>query len=190
MNIKKYDYRIESLSALLTHNPANMGAGSGGMQVKKKYTPEKDAEESLYLNAKKQYCMPAIAFRSALLKAVSNKKVGKKSAASIIAASVFNLDAETREDELIPILDKETNKPVKTYGIDSRRVIVQKQGVIRSRAKFSNWAIVVSFNIDLDLMTPELVAENLNEAGIIIGVGDYRVEKRGWFGRFTAKLLK
>lgn len=191
MNIKQYTFKIESLSALLTHNPkAMMSQDSNAMKTKKKYIPEEEAEAGLYVNSKKQYCLPAIAFRSALIKAVSNKKVGKKSASAIMSAAVFNADAETVDDEMIPILDKSTMKPVKTYGIDSRRAIVMKAGVIRHRPKFSNWSCLIPLQIDTDLVSPEVVAENLNEAGTIIGVGDYRVEKKGWFGRFKASLSK
>jgi hypothetical protein len=190
MNIQQYKFKIESLSALLTNNPQSMGKDTGTMKTKKKYVPEEEAAQGLYINEKKQFCIPAIAFRSALIKAVTNKKVGKKSAASIMAAAVFNMDAQTSDEEILPILDKSNMKPVKTYGIDSRRAIVVKQGIIRHRPKFSNWACIIPFQIDTDLISPEVVAENLNEAGTIIGVGDYRVEKKGWFGRFKAELIK
>ena len=45
--------------------------------------------------------------------------------------------------------------------------------------------------IDEDLLGDlKEVENNLNEAGTIVGVGAFRVERNGWFGRFTAKMVK
>ena len=46
----------------------------------------------------------------------------------------------------------------------------------------------VPLEIDTAILRPEQVDEALNLAGRIIGIGDYRPEKGGGFGRFSAAI--
>jgi hypothetical protein len=75
------------------------------------------------------------------------------------------------------------------YVIDTRRAVVQKQGILRSRAKIVlPWWL--EFILDWDEETlPQKFPDSLKEdilpsGGRVIGLLDYRPEKRGWFGRF------
>lgn len=166
------------------HNPSGMKR-SDGVSINKKKIPtaEDEAEAGVYRDAKGNIVFPAIGFRSALLYAVSGKKVGKRSARNVIAASVFNCD------EFTAIIDPSSGKPVKEFVIDSRRAVIQGNGIIRSRPRFNAWALLLRLDIDTDLIAIPVVLDNLIEAGLLAGVGDFRVEKRGWFGRFTAKIV-
>lgn len=183
MKIETIKFQITGISPLLMHNPSGMKRSDGTSINKKKIpTAEDEAEAGVYRDAK-GIVFPVIGFRSALLYAVSGKKVGKRSARNVIAASVFNCD------EFTAIIDPSSGKPVKEYVIDSRRAVVQGNGIIRSRPRFNAWALVLRLDIDTDLIAVQVVLENLNEAGLLAGVGDFRVEKRGWFGRFKAKII-
>jgi hypothetical protein len=66
---------------------------------------------------------------------------------------------------------------------------VQKNGILRSRPKIDNWACELQFEYDPDLNEPHLIEAVLSHAGKYPGIGDYRVGKKGPFGRFTVKLL-
>lgn len=184
MNIKTHTFKIEGLSPLLTHNPASMvPSGNGEIKHKKIPTAEEEAKKGLYMNADGTYYLPSIAFRNALIYAVGGKKVGKRSARAIVSAGVFNADHATT------LLD-DKDKPLKKYAIDTRSVLIMKARILRSRPMFEPWHAQVKLDIDLDLLDPKVIEENLNEAGTICGVGDYRPQKTGPFGRFTAKLIK
>lgn len=118
-----------------------------------------------------------------MIYAVSGKKVGKRGAKSIISASVFNVD------DYCVILDAKTRKPLLKYEIDTRRAVVVKQGILRSRPKFEDWACELELEIDEDMIPVSLVLENLNEAGMLAGIGDYRINKGGPFGRYKVELV-
>lgn len=181
MRFVKHTYLILGITPLLTHNPASMKPTSS-LATRKKIipTPEQEAVLGLY-KIEGGFGVPGIAFRSALLHGCKGFKVGKVGAASVIAGAVTHID------EFCLLLNPETKKPLKDYEIDSRRVVIQGQGIIRSRPKFSKWACHLVFEIDEDQAAPEMVLTHLNEGGMKAGVGDYRPQKMGWFGKFQAK---
>jgi hypothetical protein len=87
-------------------------------------------------------------------------------------------------DATKPITDK-----TEDWEIDTRRVVVQKNGILRSRPKITDCPCVLELEYDEALMQPELIVAVLQHAGKFPGVGDYRVGKKGPFGRFGAELL-
>jgi hypothetical protein len=179
-----FTFRIVGLSPLLQHNPASMGAGSGdSLKGKKKYVASEDAEASVYRNADGQIVHPSIAFRAAMFRACTGRKIGKMSAKTVVAASVFPVESECL------LIDPVTEKPLTKYEINAARVVVQRNAVIRHRAMFPKWATDFVVEIDTEMLPKiEVVEELLNIAGKIAGIGDWRVEKLGTFGRFSAKL--
>lgn len=69
-------------------------------------------------------------------------------------------------------------------------VVVQRNRILRTRAKFDEWG--VSFIVEAD---DELVDENqleawLDIAGRRIGLGDWRPEKSGIYGRFQMEAIE
>lgn len=181
MNFQKHTYWIVGVTPLLTHNPASMQVGSSSPSRKKTIpTPEQEAEAGLY-KIEGGFGIPAVAFRSALIYGCRGFKMGKVGAASVVAAAV------THVDEFCLLLDPDTCKPLKKYEIDSRRCVIGNASIIRSRPKFPKWACKLIFEIDVDQINPSVVLTHLNEGGMKAGVGDYRPQKMGWFGKFTAK---
>jgi hypothetical protein len=75
------------------------------------------------------------------------------------------------------------------WTIDTRRVVIQKNGILRSRPRIEDWYCVLELEYDPDLMQEELIAAVLSNAGKYPGVGDYRIGKKGMFGRFNVELL-
>jgi len=178
-------FKITGTRPLLTHNPESMKDGNSDTpSKKKKYLPTEEAEKGVYYNEKRNYCLVSSAFRTALLSGLKNKKIGKTAAKSIYQAAVFNID------DLSVLIDPKTEKPLKKYIIDSRRVMLGKKGIIRHRPRFEKWGCFIHFHMDPEVLDKKTLEESLNEAGRIIGVGDYRIERGGPFGSFTAKLCK
>jgi hypothetical protein len=52
------------------------------------------------------------------------------------------------------------------------------------------WEAVVPFYILADEITPDVFEEHLRQAGSFVGVGRFRPEKGGFFGRYAVKSLK
>lgn len=181
--LQRFKFRVTGDFPLLTHNPAQMRRSDGGVKSKKIPSAEEEAEAGLY-KIDEGFALPSVSFRSALLNGLKNKKVGKASAISVFQAAVFNIDEHC-------LLIDGKGKPIKEYNIDTRRAVVQRQGILRSRPRFEKgWGCLLELEIDTDMVSPEQVVEHLNNAGLVIGVGDFRIEKRGPFGRFHVELVK
>lgn len=171
------EYPIEHISPLLQHNPASMHTMSEVMAKKKIPTPEEEATAGVYRLPTGQLYMPNDAFRSALVRAGSGRKLGKTFVTTIVKGAVFSAT------DAVPLTHPD-GTPITTWDIDVRRALIGKAGVLRARPRIEKWAAVVPFEIDTEMISPALVEELLNLAGRLIGVGDYRPEKSGPFGRF------
>jgi len=177
-------FRIIGISPLLTNNPSSMKRVDEGIGTKKIPTPEDEAAAKLYRDDNGFYILSE-AFRSAIIGSgggASGKKIGKFSAASRVSAGMFTVEPHAT------LLDPQTLKPLTTYQIDTRRAVVQRQGVLRSRPMFTPWAVRLPVEIDTDFVTANHILELLNLSGKIAGVGDFRPQRKGTFGRFKAEL--
>ncbi len=192
---QKLKFTIVGKSPLLTHNPAGMQAPPepGAKPTRKKVgdipSPTEEARRGLYVNEDGYFCGPGVGIRNAMVKAAAafrapwQKK--RENMRSLLAGC-------TVEPELVPLLDAK-GKPAVDYEIDSRRAMVQRNGIVRSRPKFSaGWR--ATFQVVYDdayLQGGEelraLLIEILNDAGNRVGWCDYRPEKTGWFGRFRVE---
>lgn len=173
---------------LLMHNAAAMqNSNSKGVGIKKIPTPEQEAEAGCYRDDKGNFYLPSSAFRSAIIGkggSASGRRIGKRSAISCVSAGFF------MQTDQVPLLHPETNKPLNKWDkIDTRRAVVQGQGVLRSRAQLFVWSCVLICEVDEDFVTVPQIIELLNTAGKVSGVGDYRPQCKGMFGRFKAELL-
>jgi len=60
--------------------------------------------------------------------------------------------------------------------------------VMRTRPRFTNWSFDVSFQLDTEILDMADLRAVLTVAGQVIGLGDWRPEKGGRRGRFTADI--
>lgn len=184
MKIKTYTFLITGISPLLQNSAANLNGktpkGPGGA-----YIPEEQAKHVAYSFDGKA-CHPAMGFRKAMLSAAGGKKFKKRTLRAIIASSVFT----TNEFSILE--DPKSGKAMKSdsYEIDARPGVRNKARVMLWRPRWNHWQAKLELQIDEDIIDPAVVEENLNEGGTVAGVGDYRPEKMGPFGRFTAKMIE
>jgi hypothetical protein len=178
-------FKIKGISDLLQNNPASMSHSNAGLGTKRIPTPEEEAQAKCYRDGDGNFYLLSEAFRSSIVGkggAASGRRIGKFTAASRACAGIFTVEPR------VVLLDAETGEPAKTYRIDTRRAVVQGQGVLRSRACFPNWMARLPLEIDEDFITIQQVLELLNIAGKLAGVGDFRPQRRGSFGRFKAEI--
>lgn len=169
---------IESLSALLLHNPAGMRPANETLARKNIPAVEVEAEAGCYRLADGQLALPSPAFRSCLVAAGKGRRFGRTAATTVIRGSVF------AADELTPLFTPD-GTPAHDFEIDQRRVVLQRAAIVRSRPKLTKWAATVRLEVDEEFIGETQVRELLAIGGRTIGVGDYRPEKSGPFGRFT-----
>lgn len=180
MRLEVRVFKIKGISPLLQNNPTEFigKEGEEGLQIgKKKYNDEDEARLRIYKDADGNYCHPCESFTKALVKAARGKKFGKNSAPNLIMAGVFPAEPSCK------ILDAK-GKPMKKYSIDRRGVVIGKSRVLRCRPCWSGWTMQVPLEIDMNILNEKSVKEVLRLAGRFPGIGDYRPEKGGAFGRF------
>ena len=179
-------FLVKGISPLLQNNPASfIGAGDNEEFLtagKKQYNDEEEARLRLYLDHNGTHCHPCEAFTKAMVKAVAGKKFGKVFATSAIKGSVFIT-------EPFAVIEDDKGRPAEKYTIDRRPVVIGKSRVLRCRPCWSPWQMRVALEVDVAILSPEQVRDSLALAGRIVGIGDYRPQCGGGFGRFTAKLV-
>jgi hypothetical protein len=146
-------------------------------------TPREQAEARLYLGrdtGKPVIPQPNI-FRC-IMEGGRYFKVGKRQITtqktSLIAAC---LDIEELE---IPLTYKEP------WDIDIRPVRIPATGgrILCYRPAFFEWKLPFSCELDTDILNPKLFREIVDAAGKRIGLGDFRPDTKGPFGKFNVEL--
>lgn len=132
--------------------------------------PQADYEESMYKLPSGRYGFPAVAFKSAAVRA--GKLLGL---AMTDARQMFFVVAD--EEDLVIIKGQPS----------PREDMVKIPGSvdIRYRAEFREWSAVLTVKFNADLISEEQVINLFEAAGFSVGVGEWRPEKNGMFGTFT-----
>ena len=185
--IEMVSFRITGVSPLLHHNPDGMVAPPVEEEVTKKKakrdSTEEEARKHAYIDENGLFYLKSRAFRNAIIDACAGARIGKLAATTAMRGSIFTTV------QRVTLLDPDTDKPLKKYVVDTQRAVVNDCGILRSRPRFDRWAC----NLDLEMIagkvTSEILLEMLNVAGHAIGVGDFRIQKGGEYGRFVATLL-
>lgn len=172
---------LRGTAPLLMHNPAAMRRDTGKRLSQKSIpAPEEEAAESRYLLPDGNFYVPAVSVRNSLLSGAVGYRIGRRAARQVLAAAV------TLVDEAFPLLDGDGKARSGTdYVVDGRRVVVQRQGIIRARAKVDMpWSLECRFRFNSQLASLDHVKDALTNAGMMVGLLDYRPECMGWFGTF------
>lgn len=134
---------------------------------------EDDIESYVYRDDRGALAIPGEMFRMAIITAAKyqqDPRSPRKSAMDLFKAGVVVLE------ELCPLGQKDWDY------LDRRRVTVQRSGITRSRPAMSKgWQTELSLQVlTPEYISPEKLNETLQQAGRLIGVGDFRPT----FGRF------
>jgi hypothetical protein len=180
--MKKISITIEGTSPLLM-NRYNVEAElekQKNKRISKEYNPNIEAENSAYWSSgkKKELIIPANVLYRSMLNGASWYKINKRSAKSVLAGS-------------IKIEPEEISLGTSKYIIDTRPVVIQRNRVLKSRARVDKWKADFTLVFD-DRRIPESSIDDikaiLEEAGERIGIMDFRPQKSGWYGTF--KIVK
>lgn len=140
--------------------------------------PNKIAAFHSYITPSGEYFIPSEHFKQSMVKGGGyiKSKVGnaKRSMKNIVAAMFFITP------EKIPFR--------KFDEVDTRSAVNKnnKARVIVHRPKWGEWTCEFTLFVDNDSITTETIKEIIEASGKYIGVGSYRPEHTGEYGRFTA----
>lgn len=169
---------------ILLHSPSGLGESKS---QKKERNPETEAEQCLYWTEdKKSIAFPSFNLHRALIEGASGWKAPLKRALALPAILAGDMSLE-------PVM-----LPFNTvkYKIDSRRAVIQRQGIIRHRPLLYPWKLefVVCWEsqyLGIADFVKVTLPDLLLQTGYAVGIGDYRPKKsKGPFGRFAVVSIK
>lgn len=136
--------------------------------------PERDFEDCIYYMPgtepeQKQYAFPSVAFKNAAVSACRFTDGTKMT----VARGAFHV-----EGEMIRI-----NSDEPEMREDMVRVGMGTAD-IRYRPEFKNWSAKISISYNKHALSLEQIVNLFNLSGFGVGVGEWRPEKDGQFGRF------
>jgi hypothetical protein len=74
--------------------------------------------------------------------------------------------------------------------VDRRSVVVSKARIMCYRPKFMNWSLQFTLHYDETVLDEDQIIKSCENAGKFVGLGGFRPEKGGIFGRFDVELVK
>lgn len=176
--------RIEGTTPLLCNkftDAAQLSASSGTRTsiTGDKGSPLEQAEERLYIGLDDEPMIPQPNLFRCIIDAGKYFKAGKSKVttqkSSIIPACVEILGVE------IPIIHKDP------WMVDTRAVRIPSTGgrILCHRPCFNDWALEFVVELDTTMVGEKLFREIVDAAGKRIGLGDFRPDCKGPFGKFV-----
>lgn len=175
---KTIDVEIKGLTPLLMNrlNPESLRAKT--RMRTQQYSTIEDAKNSAYMaeiEGKRQLYIPHEAVYSMMIRTAKGFRVRRISVSSLLAGTM------RVQPEKIPL---GTDK----YEIDERAVVIVGQRVLKGRAKLPEWSAKFQLVINTRRLPADIeptLREILEDAGIRMGLLDFRPQHLGWFGTFT-----
>lgn len=179
LSIDRIRLRLVGTSPLIVHKwsekakkqmlDKQMKRASQGKAAK---DPEQDYRESLYIRDDGSYGFPAVAFKAAAVRAGTYCDM----------KMVFLRGAFHVEGDLVHIEgEPEAREDMVRVG--------QGTADIRYRPQFPKWATEVAITYNSRALAAEQIVNLFEIAGFAVGVGEWRPEKDGQFGRFQVETV-
>lgn len=130
--------------------------------------PEADFHASLYQMPDGGYGFPCVAFKSAAVGACRFSEGIKMTE----ARGAFHIVGELAKIDGVPTMREDMVR----VGMGSAD--------IRHRGEFKTWRVTLLVSYNASAFSPEQIINLLNIAGFGVGVGEWRPEKDGSYGRF------
>ena len=144
---------------------------------------ELETQISLYLDASGAPTLPAAALRACIETGARKLRQGPQVREGLIVTEVKAFDYDRKK------YGTTLKKLVKTTQF-TVPVVVKRQRIPRSRAKFDEWSCTFAVDADDELVDKDQLEAWLDIGGRRIGLGDWRPEKSGKYGRFETVSVK
>jgi hypothetical protein len=183
LNVKKLSIGVVGTTPLICHNKEmvaeQLEADREGTSPKNLETsPEEEYRQSLYPmpdHCESEYGVPSSMFKKAMVRATKATDMSMTDARQ--AFFVYGTECSDMAALDYPDSEPDMRKDVVSVGRGSNNDV-------RYRGQFREWGaeLVVEFNTSL--ITAQGVVELLAIAGFGVGIGDWRPQKDGQYGRF------
>ena len=142
--------------------------------------PRTEAQKSAYITQDGELYMPSAALVRCFREAAGNfKQRGRRQSMKYVAAAA-----------LLPTSDVMLFDPtVRTFEVDARPAVIPstKGRIMAYRARIEQWTLHLFGELDEMIVDMNTAHEIMNIAGRSIGIGAFRPEKGGPFGRFVVE---
>lgn len=141
--------------------------------------PEQDFQDARYRTDDGKDGFPVIGFKAAT---VSAARFYDKSVSMTMLRQALFFDAPFSriEGQKLAVIDYEGDEPIMREDV----VRVGQGTDLRYRPEYRNWSTVLKISFVESLLSRESVLSLVEAGGMGVGVGEWRVEKRGDFGSF------
>lgn len=176
------DIEIRGITPLLIHRFGEASEQAGATRRVEVTTrdPREEASKAAYIDDSGLFYFSAFAIPGAMGAAGANHKArGTRKSLRYVVPSAVRMTSDT-----ITIMNGAG--PARDFEVDARPVTIPstKGRIMRYRPRFDCWGAHFDLVINDDLLSPDMCHQLLTEAGLSIGIGDFRPEKRGPFGTF------
>lgn len=143
---------------------------------------ESDIEDKLYKDSKGKVQLPSVYLKNCITEASKQFKIvgkGKSTYSKLVASTIdispFMIDLEVGEFEVFRI---------------SAVNPMTKGRMMTERPKYTSWKATFEIILNDPAVPISVINEILEHAGKYVGVGDWRPEKKGMFGKFMIVSFK
>jgi len=179
--VQAYRLGIQGVSPLLMNRFGEHAEGSVGADTRRikvqKASPRDQAEEAAYRLPDGRLYLPSAALHRSIVEAAGEfKQRGmRKSLKYVVPAAILFAETSLTFDP-----------EIKDFEVDARPVVIPatKGRVMRYRPRIEEWRLECDLFIDDEIIDAATLHEIIGVAGRRKGVGDYRPEKMGPYGRF------
>ncbi len=181
IDVKRAVVKIRGISPLIVHRWAEKAKKEMLDKMMKKTVkkvakdPEAEYEASKYLLDNGRPGFPAEGFKLAMVRGA--KQINLVMTDMRTGFFVHGEYSEKENRELVEIIGdpimREDNVRVGKGGAD-----------LRYRAQFSQWEALLNLSFNASVVSFDHIVNMLNAAGYGVGIGEWRPEKGGMFGRF------
>ena len=192
-----YNVRIEGQTAIIQNSAAGIDPllpinlekaeitrkrGSNRTEADDERLRQLEAIGSLWLDGDDRPTIPSTAIRSVIETGARKLKQGAQVREGIVVTNTsFTYD--------VSVYGKRLEELAKTCQF-TVPVVVQRSRVLRTRAKFDvPWSCRFTLSADDELVHQDWLERWLDIGGRRIGLGDWRPEKSGQYGRFTVSSI-
>jgi hypothetical protein len=181
LDVRTLKLRVVSMSPYICHawsakavrmmEDTQQKKAKGGKTAK---VPQDEYEGCFYTDEEGRRCIPARSFKNAMASAATSID-DKRFPKTKIKQAIFV------HGDLLPI---EGEKPI--MRTDTVR-LNGKTADIRYRPEFREWSVVLTIQYNANVVSAEQVVNLLNLSGFAVGVGEWRPEKSGSYGRYSVE---
>lgn len=179
---KKISFWIKGTSPMIQHAWSEKALGQlratsaeRRKMPKEKRDPEIDANNAMYKLKDGTAACPMLAVKASMIGA-AHKDFGIEK--TIVRKALFLPSSDYESGLLAPLLydNVEVREDIVRVGIN--------QTDLRYRPEFTGWKVNVILEIDPDLINEQDIVNLVNRAGFSVGIGEWRPERGGEYGRF------